>query len=62
MTINYTSLLKLAKPVTGTESGTWGDTVNDAITSPLDVAVAGAVSIDVTSGNVTLSNNDGSVS
>ena len=60
MTINYTSLLKLAKPVTGTESGTWGDTVNDAITSPLDVAVAGAVSIDVTSGNVTLSNNDGS--
>ncbi len=32
MTINYTTLLGLAKPVTGTETGQWGDVVNDYIT------------------------------
>jgi hypothetical protein len=38
----YTSLLGLALPVTGDLSGTWGDTVNDQITSLTDAAVAGA--------------------
>jgi hypothetical protein len=62
MTINYTTLLKLAQPVNGTEDGTWGTTVNDALTSPVDVAIAGSVTLDVTSGSVTLTNGDGSAS
>ena len=41
MTVNYTTLLGLAKPVSGTESGTWGDTVNTNLTDYLDSAVAG---------------------
>ena len=59
MTINYTSLLGLAQPVTGTESGTWGTVVNDEITALVEQAVAGAVSINVTASNVTLSDTDG---
>jgi len=59
MTINYTSLLGLAQPVTGTESGTWGTVVNDEITALVEQAVAGGTSIDVTAGNVTLSDTDG---
>lgn len=60
MTINYTTLLGLAKPVTGTESGTWGDVVNDQITSLVEDAIANAASLNVTSGNVTLTDNNGS--
>jgi hypothetical protein len=45
MTTAYTSLLGLALPVTGELSGTWGDTVNDAITSLLDSAVAGTTTL-----------------
>jgi hypothetical protein len=59
MTINYTSLLGLAQPVTGTESGTWGTVVNDEITALVEQAVAGGTSISVTSGNVTLTDTDG---
>jgi hypothetical protein len=62
MTINYTTLLKLAQPVNGTEDGTWGTTLNDALTSPVDNAIAGSVTLDVTSGSVTLTNGDGSAS
>jgi hypothetical protein len=49
-----TSLLGLALPVTGTLDGTWGDTVNDSITSLLDSAVAGATTLSVDE-DVTLS-------
>jgi hypothetical protein len=45
MATAYTSLLGLALPVTGELSGSWGDTVNDEITSLLDTAVAGTTSI-----------------
>ena len=41
MTTAATSLLGLALPVTGELSGTWGDTVNNSITSLVDSAVAG---------------------
>ena len=58
MTINYTTLLGLAKPVTGTEAGTWGDTVNDAITSLLDTAVAGTTTIS-SDADVTLTSTQG---
>jgi hypothetical protein len=59
MTINYTSLLGLAQPVTGTESGTWGTVVNDEITALVEEAVAGGETIDVTAGNVTLTTTNG---
>ena len=40
MTTQYTSILKLALPVQGELSGTWGDVVNDNITSMVEEAVA----------------------
>ena len=60
MTINYTTLLGLAEPVTGTESGTWGDDVNKGITEYLDIAVAGTQTISGTQTAVTLSVTNGS--
>ena len=52
MTINYTALLALAEPVTGTQPGVWGDDVNRGITDYLDIAIAGtntlSTDIDVT--------------
>ena len=41
MTTQYTSILKLALPVQGELSGTWGDVVNDNITSMVEQAIAG---------------------
>lgn len=61
MTINYTTLLALGQPVTGTESGTWGDDVNNAITSYLDTAIAGTQTI-TSDANVTLSLTQGTSS
>jgi len=45
MATSYTSLLGLALPATGELSGTWGDTVNNYISTYLDSAVAGSVTI-----------------
>lgn len=59
MTVNYTTLLGLAKPVTGTEATTWGDIVNNQITTLVEEAVAKGATIDVTAGDVTLSTTDG---
>jgi len=53
MSIGYTSLLALVQPVDGTEVGTWGDDVNNGVSSILDVAVAGTQNI-TTDANVTL--------
>ena len=58
MATQYTSLLGLALPVTGELSGSWGDTVNDAITSLLDTAVAGTTSITVDA-DITLTTTTG---
>jgi hypothetical protein len=55
MTVGYTSLLGLAQPVQGTESGSWGTTVNDYLTAYLDSAVAGVQTISGTQTAVTLS-------
>ena len=56
-----TSLLGLALPVTGELSGTWGDTVNNSITSLVDSAVAGTTTLstdaDVTLTTTTLASN-----
>ena len=59
MSITYTTLLGLAKPVSGTEAGTWGDTVNNNLTDYLDSAVAGAQIISGSLTAVTLSKTTG---
>lgn len=53
MATGNTSLLGLALPVEGELSGTWGDVVNDSITSLLDTAVAGTTTLS-TDADVTL--------
>lgn len=61
MTTAYTSLLGLALPVQGELAGTWGDMVDNAITSVVDVAVAGTQSI-TGDNNVTLTVTNGNSS
>ena len=58
MATSYTSLLGLALPTTGELQGTWGDTVNNSITSLLDSAVAGTTTLS-TDGDVTLTTTTG---
>jgi hypothetical protein len=53
MTTGNTALLGLALPVEGELDGTWGDTVNDSITSLVDSAVAGTTTLS-TDTDVTL--------
>ena len=65
MTINYTTNLSLAEPVTGTESGTWGDDVNKGLTDYLDISIAGTLALtsaSFTSNALTLANTTGSSS
>ena len=45
MTTGNTTLLGLALPVQGELSGTWGDTVNNSLTSLVDSAVAGTTAL-----------------
>ena len=62
MTVNRTTLLDLPLPVTGTESGTWGDTTNNGLTQYMDIAVAGMNSLtsaNFTAGALTLANTTG---
>jgi hypothetical protein len=47
MATGNTTLLGLALPVEGELDGTWGDVVNDSITSLLDTAVAGTTTLSV---------------
>lgn len=54
MATNYSTSLRLALPVTGELNGTWGDVVNNQITSMVEQAVAGYQSIAIT-GDTTLS-------
>ena len=58
MTTAYTSLLGLALPVTGELSGTWGDTVNNSITSLLDSAISGTTTISADA-DITLTTTTG---
>ena len=46
MTTQYSPILKLALPVQGELSGTWGDVVNDNITSMVEQAIAGRAVIN----------------
>ena len=63
MATTYTTSLKLALPTQGELTGTWGDTLNNQVTSMVEEAVAGLKTIDTWSTNsATLSTADGSTS
>ena len=63
MTTQYTTILKLALPVSGELSGTWGDVVNDNITQMVEQAVAGKAVINSWTNNAhTLTSADGTSS
>jgi len=63
MPTQYTPTLKLALPVTGELSGSWGDVVNDNITSMIEQAVAGLATINTwTTNSHTLSEANGTTS
>ena len=51
MTTQYTTILKLALPVQGELSGTWGDVVNNNITQMVEQAVAGKATVNSWTGN-----------
>ena len=60
MTTAYTPILQLALPVTGELNGTWGDTVNQSITSMIEQAIAGLATINTWVGaSHTLTTADG---
>jgi hypothetical protein len=62
MTTGNTTLLGLALPVEGELDGTWGDIVNNSITSLLDSAIAGTTTLsadlDVTLSTTSLAANE----
>jgi hypothetical protein len=63
MTTAYTSVLKLALPITGELSGTWGDVVNNNITSMIEEAITGLATISTwTAASHTLTTADGTTS
>mgnify|MGYP003624706716 CR=1 FL=1 len=63
MTTQYSPILKLALPVQGELSGTWGDVVNDNITSMVEQAIAGRAVINTWTTNAhTLTSANGTTS
>lgn len=60
MTVTYTGNLKFGLPTTGTESGVWGDVVNNQITTLVDQSISGTVSLtSMTNADYTLTNGNG---
>lgn len=57
----FTPTTNLSLPLidTGTESGTWGEVVDNGLTSYLDIAIAGGLAITITSADVTLTKTAG---
>jgi hypothetical protein len=63
MVTAYSPILKLALPVQGELSGTWGDVVNDNITSMVEQAIAGRAVINTwTTNSHTLTTANGTTS
>ena len=56
---SYTNSLRLTLPVTGTDDGTWGDTVNNGITTLIDTSIAGTAAITMIAADYTLTSNSG---
>lgn len=62
MAITPTTLLSLPLITTGTESGNWGDDVNNGLTQYLDISIAGTLALtsaSFTSNALTLANTAG---
>ena len=59
MASTYSTLLRIELIGTGDQSGTWGSTTNVNLGTLIEQAIAGTTSIDVTAGNVTLTNYNG---
>ena len=62
MTFTATTNLSLPVITTGTESGTWGDVIDNGLTAYLDIAIAGGLAIPITTTDVTLANTAGTSS
>ena len=63
MATQYSTILKLALPTQGELSGTWGDVVNDNITSMVEEAIAGRAVINTwTANSHTLTTANGTTS
>ena len=56
---SYTTNLRLEKQTSGSNSGTWGDTLNEKVFDMIDQAVGGNASITLSSSNHALTTNDG---
>lgn len=59
MPSSFTPSLRLTLPVTGENSGTWGDLVNTGITDLVDASIAGYAAITMTDANYTLTTVNG---
>jgi hypothetical protein len=59
MPSSFTPSLRLTLPVTGENSGTWGDLVNTGITNLVDASVAGYAAVTMTDANYTLTSVNG---
>jgi hypothetical protein len=59
MASTFSPILRIELIGTGDQSGTWGDTTNINLGTLIEQAIAGTATIDVSVGNVTLSNFNG---
>jgi hypothetical protein len=59
MASTFSPILRIELIGTGDQSGTWGNTTNVNLGTLIEQAIAGTASIDVTAGNVTLTNYNG---
>ena len=59
MASTFSPILRIELIGTGDQSGTWGNTTNVNLGTLIEQAIAGTATIDVTAGNVTLSNFNG---
>lgn len=59
MASTFSPILRIELIGTGDQSGTWGDTTNVNLGTLIEQAIAGTATIDVSAGNVTLTNYNG---
>lgn len=59
MASTYSPLLRIELLATGSQAGIWGNTTNTNLGTLIEQAIAGTAEIDVTAGNVTLTESNG---
>lgn len=59
MPSSYTPSLRLVLPVEGDLDGTWGNVINNSLTTLVDSAIAGSANVTMTDANYTLTAVDG---